>query len=117
MLHQNTLTLLQKIQYAKGKSDFVSKLDGTFKIPITALATTAGANIGERSELQQSIFAAPPGAATTKEKEKEKALELPKKPEETHAGTKRPRDEDDEDDAPMDEDDDEGADMEMDESD
>jgi hypothetical protein len=115
MLHQNTLTLLQKIQYAKGKSDFVSKLDGTFKIPITALATTAGANIGERSELQQSIFAAPPGAATTKEKEK--ALELPKKPEETHAGTKRPRDEDDEDDAPMDEDDDEGADMEMDESD
>jgi U2 small nuclear ribonucleoprotein B'' len=45
----------QKIQYAKGKSNFVAKLDGTFKIP-----NTAGAAAVEQTELQQSIFNAPP---------------------------------------------------------
>ncbi|SPJ79681.1 related to small nuclear ribonucleoprotein U2B [Fusarium torulosum] len=50
-----------KIQYAKSKSDFVAKLDGTFKIP-----TVAGAANVEQTELQQSIFnAPPPGAAPT----------------------------------------------------
>lgn len=50
---------MQKIQYAKGKSHFVAKLDGTFKIP-----TAAGAAAVEQTELQQSIFNAPvPGAA------------------------------------------------------
>jgi U2 small nuclear ribonucleoprotein B'' len=44
-----------KIQYAKGKSNFVAKLDGTFKIP-----NTAGAAAVEQTELQQSIFNAPP---------------------------------------------------------
>jgi hypothetical protein len=102
----------QKIQYAKGKSDTIAKLDGTYKIPVAALAATAGATTGERSELQQSIFAAPPGAAAAKEKAPEPA----KKPDESH-GVKRPRDEEDEEeDVPMDEDD-EGAEMEMDESD
>lgn len=104
--------MAQKIQYAKGKSDTIAKLDGTFKIPVTALATTAGVTTGERSELQQSIFAAPPGSAAANDKEK--APDLPKKPDEGH-GVKRPRDEAD--DEAMDEDDDEGADMEMDESD
>ncbi|OLN94345.1 U2 small nuclear ribonucleoprotein B'' [Colletotrichum chlorophyti] len=48
------------IQYAKSKSDFVAKLDGTFKMP----NSTAGASNVEVSELQQSIFNAPaPGAA------------------------------------------------------
>ncbi|KAG9253248.1 uncharacterized protein F5Z01DRAFT_159468 [Emericellopsis atlantica] len=48
-----------KIQYAKSKSDFVSKLDGTFKIP-----NMSGAADVEQTELQQSIFnAPPPGAA------------------------------------------------------
>lgn len=48
-----------KIQYAKGKSNFVAKLDGTFKIP-----NTAGAAAVEQTELQQSIFnALPPGTA------------------------------------------------------
>lgn len=52
----------QKIQYAKGKSHFVSKLDGTFKIPSTG---TGAANV-EQTELQRSIFDAPPaGSAST----------------------------------------------------
>lgn len=53
--------LTQKIQYAKSKSDFVAKLDGTFKIP-----SVAGAANVEQTELQQSIFSAPPpNAAAT----------------------------------------------------
>ncbi|KAF5688496.1 u2 small nuclear ribonucleoprotein B [Fusarium denticulatum] len=44
-----------KIQYAKSKSNFVAKLDGTFKIP-----NAAGAANVEQTELQQSIFNAPP---------------------------------------------------------
>lgn len=43
------------MQYAKGKSHFVSKLDGTFNIP----KATGAANV-EQTELQQSIFNAPP---------------------------------------------------------
>lgn len=46
--------MLQKIQYAKSKSDFVAKLDGTFKLPST------GAAAAEQTELQQSIFNLPP---------------------------------------------------------
>ncbi|KAF5011660.1 hypothetical protein FDECE_2235 [Fusarium decemcellulare] len=45
-----------KIQYAKSKSNFVAKLDGTFKIP----SMNAGAANVEQTELQQSIFNAPP---------------------------------------------------------
>ncbi|KAM5355936.1 hypothetical protein ACJ41O_002582 [Fusarium nematophilum] len=45
-----------KVQYAKSKSNFVAKLDGTFKIP----SMTAGAANVEQTELQQSIFNAPP---------------------------------------------------------
>ncbi|RDA96018.1 hypothetical protein CP533_5802 [Ophiocordyceps camponoti-saundersi (nom. inval.)] len=44
-----------KIQYAKSKSHFVSKLDGTFRIPSTS---TGAANV-EQTELQKSIFDAP----------------------------------------------------------
>ncbi|KAJ9660126.1 hypothetical protein H2201_007033 [Coniosporium apollinis] len=47
-----------KIAYAKGKSDTIAKLDGTFKIPDLKTTTTS-------SEIQQSIFNAPPSAATT----------------------------------------------------
>ncbi|UZP32917.1 hypothetical protein NXS19_000733 [Fusarium pseudograminearum] len=43
-------------QYAKSKSNFVAKLDGTFKIP----SMNAGAANVEQTELQQSIFNAPP---------------------------------------------------------
>lgn len=48
----------QKIAYAKGKSDTIAKLDGTFKIPDVRTTATS-------SEVQQSIFNAPPSAATT----------------------------------------------------
>ncbi|KHN99942.1 Nucleotide-binding, alpha-beta plait [Metarhizium album ARSEF 1941] len=44
-----------KIQYAKSKSHFVSKLDGTFKMP-----NASGAAVVEQTQLQQSIFNAPP---------------------------------------------------------
>ncbi|KAG5916965.1 hypothetical protein E4U53_004246 [Claviceps sorghi] len=51
-----------KIQYAKSKSHFVAKLDGTFKMP-----NTSGAAVVEQTSLQQSIFnAPPPGTATSK---------------------------------------------------
>ncbi|KAK2589808.1 hypothetical protein QQS21_012511 [Conoideocrella luteorostrata] len=43
-----------KIQYAKSKSHFVAKLDGTFKMP-----NASGAAVVEQTQLQQSIFNAP----------------------------------------------------------
>ncbi|KAH7329104.1 hypothetical protein B0I35DRAFT_473735 [Stachybotrys elegans] len=49
-----------KIQYAKSKSHFVAKLDGTFKIPSMA----SGAATVEQTELQQSIFNAPAPGST-----------------------------------------------------
>ncbi|GJN83802.1 U2 snRNP complex subunit msl1 [Purpureocillium lilacinum] len=48
-----------RIQYAKSKSHFVAKLDGTFKIPTTA----SGAAAVEQTDLQRSIFDAPPAGA------------------------------------------------------
>ncbi|KAJ0300702.1 hypothetical protein COL5a_006597 [Colletotrichum fioriniae] len=49
------------VQYAKSKSDFVAKLDGTYKMP----NSTAGASSTEVTDLQKSIFNAPaPGAAS-----------------------------------------------------
>ncbi|KAK7422601.1 hypothetical protein QQZ08_009407 [Neonectria magnoliae] len=48
-----------KIQYAKSKSNAVAKLDGSFKMP------TTGAAVVEQTELQQSIFSAPPPGAAT----------------------------------------------------
>ncbi|KAG6126065.1 hypothetical protein E4U09_006740 [Claviceps aff. purpurea] len=51
-----------KIQYAKSKSHFVAKLDGTFKMP-----NSSGAAIVEQTSLQQSIFNAPrPGTTSSK---------------------------------------------------
>ncbi|KAK2023430.1 RNA recognition domain-containing protein [Colletotrichum zoysiae] len=50
------------IQYAKSKSDFVAKLDGTYKMP----NSTAGASSTEVTDLQKSIFNAPaPGTAAS----------------------------------------------------
>jgi RNA recognition motif-containing protein len=91
----------QRIAYAKSKSDFIAKLDGTFKIPVpeTEKGDSADAGGEKGTALQQSIFSGVPGS----------------KPNQPAAGQglKRGRDEDDED-APMDEDEEE---MEMDESD
>ncbi|MCJ1373507.1 U2 snRNP complex subunit msl1 [Loxospora ochrophaea] len=46
-----------KIQYGKGKSDTIAKLDGTYRMP------DAAANATTSTELQKSIFDAPPSAA------------------------------------------------------
>ncbi|EDO02035.1 hypothetical protein SS1G_04511 [Sclerotinia sclerotiorum 1980 UF-70] len=46
-----------KIQYAKSKSDTIAKLDGTFRMP------SAAAGAVTATELQQSIFNAPPSAS------------------------------------------------------
>ncbi|KAJ9634562.1 hypothetical protein H2199_008845 [Coniosporium tulheliwenetii] len=58
MRGQAHVVFRDKIAYAKGKSDTIAKLDGTFKIPDLKTTTTS-------SEIQQSIFNAPPSAATT----------------------------------------------------
>ncbi|KAM4059789.1 RNA recognition motif domain-containing protein [Hirsutella rhossiliensis] len=79
-----------KIQYAKSKSHFVAKLDGTFKIPIASGA----ANV-EQTELQKSIFDAPP-AGTTSAKPADSADQVMKDAGEAESrGQKRTRDEED----------------------
>jgi U2 small nuclear ribonucleoprotein B'' len=94
-----------KVQYAKSKSEFISKLDGSYKMPtVEGGTTTAGATNGETgTALQQSIFSGAPGA-------------VPPSTAQT-AGTKRTREEekDEDSDASMEEEDD--AEMDMDESD
>lgn len=50
------LGVLQRIQYAKGKSDTIAKLDGTYRMPGTAGHQTTA------TQLQQSIFGAPPSS-------------------------------------------------------
>ena len=83
----------QRVQYAKSKSDFISKLDGTYKMPLSgdAAAAAAGATTGlAGTALQQSVFRGGPPAA---------------QPAATAAGVKRTRDEE-EGDVSMEEDDD-----------
>jgi U2 small nuclear ribonucleoprotein B'' len=93
----------QRISYAKSKSNFVAKLDGTFKIPVVnePAKTAAEKAAGDKgTALQQSVFSGvPPSAAQA-----------------AGQGVKRGREEEDESegDAPMEEDE---EDMEMDESD
>ncbi|KAL7960970.1 hypothetical protein V8C34DRAFT_275269 [Trichoderma compactum] len=81
-----------KIQYAKSKSHFVAKLDGTFNIP----TTTSGAATVEQTELQQSIFNAPlPGTAPEKPTVPA-ASQAAKNAEDENRGQKRTRDEEEE---------------------
>ncbi len=61
----NTDNIIQEIQYSKAKSDTLAKLDGTYRMP------SAAAGAVTSTELQQSIFNAPPSAA---------AASLPPKP-------------------------------------
>jgi RNA recognition motif-containing protein len=71
------------IVYAKGSSHVIAKLRGTYMATATANATA-----GVSTDLQKSIFGAPPSAVTA-----------------ATIGTKRPREEEsDEGEAPMDED-------------
>lgn len=97
--HREAYRATQRIQYAKSKSDLISKLDGSFKIPVYSTSDKAAAPdaaVGDKgTALQQSVFGggAPPISVAT--------------------GAKRTREEDDGSDA-MEEDE---QDMEMDESD
>ncbi|KAI9789763.1 MAG: U2 snRNP complex subunit msl1 [Peltula sp. TS41687] len=107
-----------RISYAKTKSDTIAKLDGTYRMP----AAAAGAVTS--TELQQSIFGAPPSAVSAAVGTTASGANL--KPPDNRAtskgeddeakspqGMKRRReDESDEEDAPMDEDDDGDAPME-----
>jgi hypothetical protein len=95
------------VQYAKSKSHFVAKLDGTFKIP----GSDAGAANVTQTELQQSIFnAPPPGTAPPPSKPPtaaDHAMRDTASPE--SRGQKRTRDEEE------DEDEDSGEDVAMEE--
>lgn len=88
--------IFQKIVYAKGSSDIIAKLRGTY-VPPTAVPPPVGGS-GVQTELQKSIFNAPPSTAIAAKTDADK--EAPQQ------GTKRPREEEesDEEDAPMDED-------------
>jgi U2 small nuclear ribonucleoprotein B'' len=94
----------QEIQYAKSKSDTIAKLDGTFRMP------SAAAGAVTVTELQQSIFNAPPSAATTipatlpprpeglkpPPSAADHAMEDARSPTNSAAGQKRRRDEEEE---------------------
>lgn len=115
----------KQIAYAKGQSQIIPKLRGTFEPPTTGTAAA------ETTELQKSIFNAPPSSIPIKPVEmngwKPAEASLPNPPH----GVKRPReeeereeeeeeaekdkktaDEDDADDAPMEEDEESDAPME-----
>lgn len=97
---------LQQIAYARGKSHTIAKLDGTFKAPVEV----NGANATASTELQKSIFNAPPSAAA-EERPPTQTLNLPngasvKEAPKSPQGVKRRReDESDDEEAPMEEDD------------
>ncbi|KAF0316605.1 U2 small nuclear ribonucleoprotein B'' [Colletotrichum sp. SAR11_59] len=84
------------IQYAKSKSDFVAKLDGTYKMP----NSTAGASNVEVTELQQSIFNAPaPGEAAAASKPAPSGDQPMSDAQAADRGQKRQRDEEEDDDS------------------
>lgn len=96
-----------KIQYGKGKSDTIAKLDGTYRMPTVSSTQPA------ITELQQSIFNAPPSSApagvppplSLSKLSETQANGGDADREEPH-GTKRSRDEESDDEgAPMEEDD------------
>lgn len=103
--HSSHLSMAQKIVYGKGQSHIIAKLRGTFEMPTTAPGAPA------TTELQKSIFNAPPESVPSKPVHS--ADDKPTEPEAPH-GIKRPREEeqdDDEGEAPMEED--EGSDAPM----
>ena len=95
----------QKIQYAKGKSNTIAKLDGTYRMPSTISEAVTS------TDLQKLIFNAPPSSntaiapATSTEKAQQSDTNGVKPSEGGPHGTKRGReDESDEEGAPMEED-------------
>lgn len=86
-----TCSSLQKIVYAKGSSNILAKLRGTYNPP-----SLGAAPAGASTDLQKSIFSGPPGAIPSRPAAETNG--------EAH-GVKRPRqDESDEEEAPMEED-------------
>lgn len=96
-MHGNTDRRLQKVTYAKSKSNVIARLDGTFEPP-TAAQTV------EVTDLQQSIFNAPaPGSAAappvaSKPTSAPNGTSKADAEAEAARGQKRTRDEEDEDD-------------------
>ncbi|KAK2768828.1 U2 snRNP complex subunit msl1 [Arachnomyces sp. PD_36] len=87
-----------KIVYAKGSSDIIAKLRGTW-------TAASGAAPGVSTELQKSIFSGPPTAAAPGTVPPKPAGEKDAEGDQGPQGVKRPRDEEsDEGDAPMEED-------------
>jgi len=99
---------MQKIVYAKGQSQVVNRLRGTFEMPTAQVAS-------EATELQKSIFDAPPSGIPTKLVDVTGARPADSVPSKPLAGTKRHRDEDEADEASdaANEDDDEDDDVSM----
>ncbi|MCJ1233351.1 U2 snRNP complex subunit msl1 [Varicellaria rhodocarpa] len=103
-----------KIQYARGKSDIFTKLEGVYRPPVVAPTTIAS------SELQQSIFNAPPSSTNNVTSTSTTSANLPsasankvKPDEDGPQGVKRRReDESDEEEAPMEEEEDDDVSME-----
>lgn len=81
----------QKIVYAKGSSNVIAKLRGTYVAPTVQPGT------GVSSDLQKSIFNAPPGSAVSAKPAEGANGEHPPQ------GVKRPREEESEGEAPMEE--------------
>jgi len=89
-----------QISYAKSKSDTIAKLDGTFRMPSAAAGEVTA------TELQQSIFNAPPSSMATMipppsgtlkpPPVADHAMEDAKSPTTSVAGQKRRRDEEEE---------------------
>ena len=101
-----TLIILQKIVYGRGQSHVIGKLRGTFEMPSTATEATA------TTDLQKSIFNAPPGSVPSKPVG---STEVKPPQSEVPHGTKRPREDEEENEegeAPMEEDGDSDAPME-----
>ncbi|PYI09039.1 RNA-binding domain-containing protein [Aspergillus sclerotiicarbonarius CBS 121057] len=91
-----------KIVYAKGTSDVIARLRGTYNIPTT---TATGQTAGASSELQKSIFSGPPGSAALPSKPSGEVNGEVNGEAQAGHGIKRPREEEsDEEEAPMDED-------------
>ncbi|EPE35510.1 RNA-binding, RBD [Glarea lozoyensis ATCC 20868] len=97
--------LEMQIQYAKSKSHTIAKLDGTFQMPAAEVGAVTS------TELQRSIFNAPPSASTTANTTStapgllkppsgaDHPMDDAKSPTTSVAGQKRRRDEEEEDDS------------------
>lgn len=86
--------------YAKGSSDIIAKLRGTYNTTATAPAP------GVSTELQKSIFNAPPSAVVSASTTVKPVASESQPTSEGQQGVKRPREEDEsEGEAPMEEDD------------